>query len=138
MNTVGERTPVGPILIGGMVAVVVFDAVGSAASKQLGFSYGLLIPGSLVIYGVVAGLVARRRDWHLGLFAALAMALTDLTLGWAVSWIIGPGKPVGGLTAALIIGAVMTAFVGAGIAGSVGAWVGVRRPSGGSGASPAA
>lgn len=126
MNTIGVRPLVAPILIGGMAAVLVFDAIGAAASKQFGFSYALLIPGSLLIYGVVAALVARRRDWIVGVLAALAMALTDLTLGWAVSWWIGPGKPAGGFTVATIIGAVITAFVGAGIAGSVGAWLGIR------------
>ncbi len=126
MNMV-ERPRVARILIGGMAAVVVFDALGSVASKQLGFSYALLIPGSLLIYGAVAALVASRRDWVTGLLAAMAMAITDLTLGWAVSWLIGPGKPPGGFTAVTIVGAIMTAFVGAGLAGSIGAWLGVRR-----------
>jgi hypothetical protein len=125
MNTV-ERPRVAPILIGGMVAVVVFDALGSAVSRQLGFSYALLIPGSLLIYGVVAALVARRRDWVTGLLSAMAMAITDLTLGWAVSWLIGPGKPAGGFTVVTIVGAIITAFVGAGLAGSIGAWLGIR------------
>lgn len=115
-----------PVVISGMVVVVLFDAVGSLASKQFGFSYVLLIPGSLLIYGIVAALVAQRREWLLGLFAALAIAFTDLTLGWAVSWLIGPGKPEAGLTAVTVIGAAMTAFVLGGLAGSVGAWIGIR------------
>ena len=126
MNTVGVRSPVAPILIGGMAAVLVFDAIGSAASKQLGFSYALLIPGSFLIYGAVAALVARRRDWAVGVLSALVMASTDLTLGWAVSWLIGPGKPAGGFTVPTIIGAIITAFVIAGLAGTFGAWLGIR------------
>lgn len=116
-----------PILVGGAVAVVAFDALGAAASRQLGFSYALLIPGSLLIYGVVAALVARRGDWLLGLLAALAMAITDLTLGWAVSSLIGPGRPASGFTLVTILGAAMTAFVAAGLAGGIGAWLGSRR-----------
>lgn len=119
-----------PIVLGGMLAVVVFDAIGAAASRQLGFSYGLLIPGSLVIYGVVAALVARRRDWVVGLLAAMWMALTDLTLGWLVAWLIGPGRPAGGFTFVQVAGAVMTAFVAAGLAGGIGAWLGVRAQRG--------
>jgi hypothetical protein len=61
-----------------------------------------------------------------GAFAAMGMALTDLTLGWAVSWIIGPGRPEGGFTTMTIIGAAMTAFVLGGLAGAIGAWIGVR------------
>jgi hypothetical protein len=80
-----------------------------------------------LIYGTVAALVAARRDAATGVLAALAMAIIDLTLGWFVSWLIGPGTPAGGFTAVTIIGAVMTAFVGAGLAGSLGAWLGVRR-----------
>jgi hypothetical protein len=115
-----------PSVIGGMVAVVLFDAVGSFASKQLGFAYALLIPGSLVIYGTVAALVAGRRDFVMGLLAALAMAMTDLTLGWTVSWLIGPGRPAGGLTLIAVVGAVMTAFVLAGLTGAIGGWIGIR------------
>jgi hypothetical protein len=121
------RPRVAPILIGGGLAVLAFDAVGSFAAKQLGFSYALLVPGSLLIYGTVAALVARRREWLLGLFAAMAMAITDLTAGWAVSWLIGPGRPPGGLTAITVAGAVMTAFVLGGLAGAIGAWVGTRK-----------
>ena len=120
------RSRITPIVLGGMLAVVGFDALGSLAARQLGFSYALLIPGSLLIYGVVAALVARRRDWVVGVFAAMGMAVTDLTLGWAVSWIIGPGRPEGGFTTMTIIGAGMTAFVLGGLAGAIGAWIGVR------------
>ena len=120
------RPRVAPIVIGGALAVVAFDGVGSFAAKQLGFSYALLIPGSLLIYGTVAALVARRREWLVGVFAALAMAMTDLTAGWAVSWAIGPGRAPGGLTAITVAGAVMTAFVLGGLAGAIGAWIGTR------------
>lgn len=113
-----------PILIGGAVAVVAFDALGAAASNQLGFSRALLVPGQLLIYGVVAGLIARRGAWLLGLFAAFAMAIVDLTLGWAVSSAIGSGRPEGGMTVGAILGGVMTAFVAAGLAGGIGAWLG--------------
>jgi hypothetical protein len=109
-----------------MIVVVLFDAGGSFASKQLGFSYALLVPGSVLIYGTTAALIARRRDLILGLLGAIALALTDLTAGWAVSWWIGPGRPEGGFTVMTVIGAIMTAFVLAGLAGAIGGWIGVR------------
>jgi len=118
---------VGKIVIGGVLAVILFDTVGSFAAKSLGFNYALLIPGSLVIYGTVAAMVARRRDWVLGLLAATALAFADVTLGWAVSWLIGPGRPEGGLTAMTVVGAAMTAFVLGGLAGGIGGWIGVRK-----------
>ena len=121
------KPQVAPIVIGGVVAVLVFDGLGSFASKQFGFTYALLVPGSLLIYGTVAALVARRRDWLLGFFAAMGMAFTDLTAGWAVSWLIGPGKPEGGFTPMTIVGAVMTLSVLGGLAGAIGASVGARR-----------
>jgi hypothetical protein len=113
-----------PILIGGAVAVVAFDALGTAASNQLGFSRALLVPGQLLIYGVVAALIARRGAWLLGLFSAFAIAIVDLTLGSVVSSAVGPGRPEGGFTVGAILGGVMTAFVAAGLAGGIGAWLG--------------
>ena len=121
------RPGVGKIVIGGMLAVILFDTVGSFAAKGFGFDYALLIPGSLLIYGTVAAMVARRRDWVAGLVAATALAFTDVTIGWAVSWLIGPGKPEFDLTPMTVIGAGMTAFVLGGLAGAVGAWIGVRK-----------
>lgn len=115
------------IVLGGMLAVILFDTVGSFAAKSFGFTYAFLIPGSLVIYGTVAAMVARRRDWVVGLIAATLLAFTDVTLGWAVSWLIGPGKPESGLTPMTVVGAGMTAFVLGGLAGGVGAWIGVRK-----------
>lgn len=118
---------VGRVVLGGIFAVILFDTVGSFTAKSFGFSYSLLIPGSLLIYGTVAAMVARRRDWVVGLVAATVLAFTDVTLGWAVSWLIGPGKPESGLTPMTVVGAGMTAFVLGGLAGGVGAWIGVRR-----------
>jgi len=135
MNGITVQRSVGAILIGGMVAVIVFDALGAFASKRLGFGYALLIPGSLLIYGTVAALVARRRDVGEGLLAALALAITDLTLGWTVSWFIGPGRPAGGVTIMSVLGAVITAFVLAGLAGTIGGWIGIRFRRSGSPAS---
>ena len=120
-------TSVAKVVIGGILAVLLFDVVGAFAAKSFGFAYALLIPGSLLIYGSVAAMVARRRDWVVGLVAATLLAFTDVTLGWAVSWLIGPGKPESGLTPMTVVGAGMTAFVFGGLAGGVGAWLGVRR-----------
>jgi len=122
--------PVTGIVAAGVVAVLGFDAVGALASKQFGFTYAFLIPGSLIIYGTVAALVARRRDWLLGLLAGVLMGLTDMTLGWTVAALIGPGRPAGGFTLATIVGGAITAFVAASLAGSVGAWIGSRRARG--------
>ena len=121
------KNSVGKLVIGGVLAVVLFDAVGSLAAKRFGFAYSLLIPGSLLIYGTVAAMVARRRDWVIGLLAATLLAFTDVTLGWAVSWLIGPGKPEAGLTPLTVVGAAMTAFVFGGLGGAIGAWIGVRK-----------
>ena len=125
MNETGAS--VGKIVIGGMLAVILFDAVGSFAAKTFGFAYSLLIPGSLLIYGTAAAMVARRRDWVVGLVAATILAFTDVTLGWAVAWLIGPGKPEAGLTPMTVLGAGMTAFVFGGLAGGIGVWIGVRK-----------
>jgi len=113
-----------------MLTVVLFDAVGSLASRYFGFSYALLTPGSLLIYGTVAALVARRRNWVHGLLASTVLAFTDVTVGWAVSWVIGPGRPESGLTPITVIGAAMTAFVLGGLAGAIGAWIGTRKVGG--------
>jgi hypothetical protein len=115
------------IMLGGIVAVIGYDALGSLAARQFGFPLAALLPGTLLLYGAVAALAARRYGWHVGFFAALALGLIDLTLGWTVSWAIGPGRPPGGLTIGTVLGAAVTGLLAASLAGSLGAWLGVRR-----------
>lgn len=78
------------------VAIVAFDAFGALAAKALDFEYGGF-PGILVstaIYAIPAVMLAL--DGH-GLrvtsLASATVAFVDATVGWAVSWLIGPGAP---------------------------------------------
>jgi len=121
-----ERPRVGPIVVAGIVALLLFDAAGALASQRLGFSHALLVPGALLLYAIVAALVARRREWLLGFLAAMVLAFVDVTLGSLVSALIGPGRPAGELTLGAILGGAMTAFVLAGLAGGIGAAIGAR------------
>jgi hypothetical protein len=123
---VAERLPIAPIIAGGDVSVVAFDVLGSLICKATGMSYDLLWPGSVIIYGTVAALVGRRRDWHTGLFAGFAMGGADLTGGWWVTWMIGPGRPASGFSWPTILAGAMSALAIGGIVGSIGSWVGVR------------
>ena len=78
------------ILIGAL-AVVAFDLIGSILSLALGFDYTLLAFGSLVIYATV-GIFASRDSVLFGPIAAGIVGLVDSTLGWYLSWVIGPGR----------------------------------------------
>jgi hypothetical protein len=75
----------------GAVAVLVFDTVASLASKELGFFYGYASIGSVLIYGSVGYFSYRK--WGIGraVGAAILVELVDATLGWSISWYIGPG-----------------------------------------------
>jgi hypothetical protein len=74
-------------------SIVLFDAVASMASRQLGFPYTKAVVGSYVIYAIGGFLAARRA--HLAFAAQLGamLGLVDATLGWAVSSAIGPALP---------------------------------------------
>ena len=78
-------------LLIGALAVLAFDLIGSILSRAIGFDYTLLAFGSLVIYAAV-GIFASRDFFLLGPIAAGIVGLVDSTLGWYLSWVIGPGK----------------------------------------------
>lgn len=85
-------------LVGGVGLVLAFDAAGAAAARVFGFRYTLLLFGTYAIYLFVTFWAARRY----GVLAAVAfgaiLGLADATLGWAISWLIGPGRPAEPLT----------------------------------------
>lgn len=72
--------------------VVGYDALASALVVATGWPYGVLALGGLVIQ-VAAGRVAGRREGFLwAVLAGACTALAEATLGFGVSWLIGPGR----------------------------------------------
>lgn len=84
------------IVIIGVSVVVVFDLLASFASQSMGFAYGWASIGSYIIYFLI-GLLAARSAVANPVRAAAAVTaiagLADASLGWWISWQIGPGKP---------------------------------------------
>ena len=99
--------PVIKVFLTGAILVLGFDTVGASASRLLGFPYAVLWIGSFIVYLAVTCRAAVRS----GLLAAIAvgalLGLVDSTLGWAISWAIGPGRPTEPMTSAAIGAAIL-------------------------------
>jgi hypothetical protein len=103
----------------GTGAVIAFDAVASLASRAVGFQYGWATVGSWIIYaicGYFAAHVVSQGQLKVAASTGVLLGSVDATLGWYVSWLIGPGRVVGGLTpilwtsAAVVVIATSTAL----------------------------
>ena len=115
-------------LITGALAVVAYDTVGATASRFLGIRYGVLALGSYAIYSAVAYQIAKESGTVSAVAAGAAIAFIDATLGWAISWAIGPGRPQTRVTPALVVGTILVVvFVGA-IFGLAAAFIARKKP----------
>jgi hypothetical protein len=109
--------------------VLVFDIAASLTSLGTGLPYGWFTIGSVVIYFAAGHMGAPRFGVRSVAGATVLVALVDATLGWAVSWFIGPGQPpvpVPSISAFLISGAIGALIFG-GITGLLGGWFAVRH-----------
>lgn len=79
------------IIAAGVFAVLAFDTVASYASLYFGFPYTDAVIGSAVIYCAVGYVCFRCYALIKVVTAALMVGLVDATLGWYISWVIGPG-----------------------------------------------
>jgi hypothetical protein len=77
----------------GCLAVLVFDLLGATASRWLGFRYSLLMPGSYALYTATGVVAAHVGPAWIGIIAGAIVAFVEATIGWAISWWIGPGRP---------------------------------------------
>src|SRR5882757_4191122 len=80
---------------GGVAAILLFDLVASVASRALPFPYVRATAGSYAIYFLIGLLVARTAGSSPVRAAAIAAGIAGLaeaSLGWAISWQIGPGR----------------------------------------------
>lgn len=81
-------------LLGAMV-VVVFDVAASLVSRASGMPYQWASIGSLCLYGGAGFMLARAtasRPIPGAAFGGAILGITDATLGWAASWILGPDR----------------------------------------------
>lgn len=88
------NTPVRVALLGA-AAIVAFDLLASLAAREIGFSYARASIGSYIIYFAIGFFAARASGASPLRAAAIAGAAggaIDATIGWAVSWIVGPGR----------------------------------------------
>lgn len=112
----------------GAGAVMAFDFAMSLASRTLHLPYGWGMVGSTVIYFTLGLLVTRdsgvRHPFRQVVLVATLVALVDASLGWAVSWAVGPGRPETPLTATVwlwtALFVILVAVSTAGLGGIVG------------------
>jgi hypothetical protein len=107
--------PIRAALLGGVLAVLVLDTGASLASLVIGFSYASLAPITYLIYATIGFLAARTTTLWAGVFASATVAAFDATVGWGISWVIGPGRPPEELQhpSMVIAAAVMVVLLGA-------------------------
>lgn len=104
--------------LGAVGAILVFDVLASLLCHVTGIPYGWSSPGTLALYAII-GITAGRR---FGLRVATALTMlgggADATLGWAISWAIGPGRqPTVLARPGVMAGIVATAGLLAGLVG---------------------
>ena len=107
-------------IFAGSLVVVAYDAMAAAISAVWGISYGLFSIGSLLIYLVFGFLSGRKSQWFFGAIAGAVIGLTESTVGWMISWYIGPGKPTTEMNGLMITVAIIFVIVNAGILGLIG------------------
>jgi len=91
--TSGYKQEVIKILVFGAVVVVGYDTLASIISLLTGIRYDVFALGSFLISLTFGFLLARKTKWYYGALSGAVNGLTEATLGWAISWSIGPGKP---------------------------------------------
>lgn len=113
-------TSIWHVILTAIVAVVVYDALAAMMTLKFGYDYASFSYGSLLIYlafGFIAGRIAA---WSFGALVGAVTGLTDSTLGWWVSWMIGPGKPAERIDNFTIVTAIVFVTSEAAIVGLIG------------------
>jgi len=109
-----------------VVAVLIFDAVAATIARGGGAYrwFGIL---EILLYLAIGFMAARvTGTWRGGLGAVVIAALAEVTLGWYVSSLIGPGAVPAGTSLATIVSVGLIAILWNGIIGLVGALLGAR------------
>jgi len=111
------------IVLLGAIAILLFDALASLAARTLKFPYVYATVGSWLIYAGVAFAAAQRVSVPTAVVDTMLVAFVEATLGWRISWLIGPGRtPSGTVTASQLARALIFVLGAAAIIGAAAAW----------------
>jgi hypothetical protein len=118
-------------LIIGPVVVVAFDTLASVAARTFAFDYRMLWPVGIILAVSVAFLAAWNTGQLLaGVLAGFALEFTNATIGWAISWLIGPGAPEPtegqSVTVMAVLVVVIVVTASGLVEGVIGGWFGAR------------
>jgi hypothetical protein len=110
----------------GAAAVLALDTLGSIASRLAGFDYAMLAPVSFLIYAATGAFVALAAPIGPAIMAGTAVGFVEATLGWAIAYAIGPGRPGPDerITALGFVNTVLLVVCVAAVTAAVGGWVG--------------
>jgi hypothetical protein len=89
----------------GCLAVLALDTIGSLAARRFKFDYRLFFVWSFFIYLFAARAAVEAGGTIAAAIACACIALVDSTIGWVISWRIGPGKPKKQVSRATILAA---------------------------------
>jgi hypothetical protein len=105
-------TPVRRVLPFAVLAVLLLDTVGSLAADHYGFEYGRLAVVSYALYALAGWAAGRLGGLRGAALVGFCTGLVDATIGWAISWAIGPGRPPAGAGLPLVLALGMVWAVG--------------------------
>ncbi len=108
------------VVLIGAITVILFDTVASLASRNFQLNYGLFSVGSFLIYACVGFFGAKYGSLTLATVAAALIGLIDSTLGWYISWVIGPGRIEIETTSISILIAIIFVVITASLFGFIG------------------
>jgi len=80
------------VAVGGCIAILVIDTGGSLVSRSTGMNYGYFAILSFAIYAGVGILAAHLHSSAAAAVAGFLVSALDATVGWWISWQIGPGR----------------------------------------------
>ena len=104
-------------LLGGVLLVLAVDTIAALiCARNPRLAYRNLWPAQFVLYviiGFAAG-VAVLDPRYVGAIGALT-ALVEATLGWAITWRIGPGRIEGATTSGIVVAALSMVAWGFGL-----------------------
>ena len=112
----------------GLIAVTLFDILGSIASRQMNFSYSYLGIISFIIYVAIAFVIAKRAGKKTAVISTGLLGLYDATVGWKLSLFFqaNTGDQKIDITPTILVTTIMLVTLYGAMIGFVGWWLSTK------------